>query len=153
MRLALGVGQQLERGLHAVALEAEPRRLLRAAGGAGDLAIRLVQRVGAPALLASDEVDGAAVHEREDPGARLRPVGRIRGRGAPDAEKALLDGVLGEPVVAHDAVGQTVGDATDAVVQLRQRPFVAARDEGDERLIGQVRLILPHRPRSGRARR
>ena len=41
-------------------------------------ALGVVERLGAPALLAADEVDGAAVDEREDPGRRLRPLGGER---------------------------------------------------------------------------
>ena len=54
------------------------------------------------------------------------------------AEERLLDRVLGERLVAQDAVGEAVGRAADAVVELRERRFVRARDERDERLVGEV---------------
>jgi hypothetical protein len=43
-----------------------------------------------------------------------------------------LQGVLRIPLVAEDAKREDVGDAPDAVVQLRQRVLVAARDERDQ---------------------
>ena len=55
-------------------------------------------------------------------------------------EERLLHRVLGEPVVAQDAEGEAVGDPPDAVVELGERGLVAACDEGDERLVGEVRV-------------
>ena len=65
-RLAL-VGRELaQRLLDDLPLRAQPRLLVgRLAGGRRDV----VERVGAAALLAADEVDRAAVDERQDPGA------------------------------------------------------------------------------------
>jgi hypothetical protein len=60
---------------------------------------------------------------------------RIR---APDRHEALLHGILRERRVAHDAQREPVGDAAEAVVELRECLLVGARDEGDERLVGQV---------------
>ena len=86
------------------------------------------------------------MHERQDPGARLRPLGPEAGRRAPDADERLLDRVLGEAVVAQDAEGEPVGDPADAVVELCQRRLVAARDERDESLVREMSEVLPHRP-------
>ena len=57
---------------------------------------------------------------------------------APEAEERLLHGVLRQRLVAQDPVGEAVGDAADPVVELRERRFVGARDERDERLVGEV---------------
>ena len=54
------------------------------------------------------------------------------------AEERLLDRVLGQRLVAEDAVGEAVGGAADPVVELRERRFVGPRDERDERLVGEV---------------
>ncbi len=152
-RLPLRVGQETKGGLHAVTLEAQPCRLLGAAGDRRAFAIRVLERLGAAALLASHEIDGAAMHESQDPGARLCPVGRV-GRGcAPEREEALLHGVFRQPVVAQDAVREAVRDAAYTVVELGQRRLVATRDERDERLIREVSLVLTHRPRNGFDRR
>ena len=146
-RLALRVGQPRERLLHALALEAQPRRLVRfrlvardRGGGA------LVERFGATALLAPDEIDGAPVHERQDPGARLGALRPERGGGAPDREESLLDGVLGQPLVAQDTQRETVGDASDAIVELGESRLVAPRDERDEGFVREMSEVLAHRP-------
>ena len=64
-------------------------------------------------------------------------------------------GVLGQRRVAHDAQRQAVGDAVEAVVQLRQRLFVGARDERDQRLVREVSEPPSHdsAPLAGRAQR
>ena len=64
----------------------------------------------------------------------------------PDAEERLLDGVLGEPVVAEDPEGEAVGDPADAVVQLGQRALVAAGDECDESLVREMSEVPAHGP-------
>ena len=40
---------------------------------------------------------------------------------APEREESFLDGVLGQRLVAEDAVGEAVGRAADAVVELCER--------------------------------
>ena len=107
-RLALLVGQPLERLLHACALEAEPGLLVRRASRRLGL---LLQRLRPARLLAADEIDGAAVHQRQDPRARLRALGdEARGR-PPDGEEGLLHRVLCERRVPDNADRQTVCDA------------------------------------------
>ena len=64
--------------------------------------------------------------------------GMKRPRRAPDGEERVLDGVLRQRLVSEDPVGEAVGGAADAVVELRQRRFVRPRDERDERLVGEV---------------
>ena len=117
-RLAL-VGRELaQRLLDDLALRAQPRLLVgRLARGLVDV----VERVGAAALLAADEVDRAAVDERQDPGARLALLGEERAGRAPDGEERLLHRVLGERAVAHDPQREPVGDAAVAVVELAER--------------------------------
>ena len=67
-----------------------------------------------------------------------------RPRGSPDGEEGVLDGVLGERRVAQDAAREPVGDAAEAVVELRERGLVGAGSERDERLVGQVREVNGH---------
>src|SRR5439155_5270391 len=108
----------------------------------------LGERLRAAALLASDGVDRAAVHEREDPRARLRalldePIGR-----APDGEEGLLHRVLRERVVAEDPPREPVGHAAEAVVQLGERGVLGASDEREQGLVAHVpegAALLPRR--------
>ena len=128
-------GRLLERVLDPGAPQTEPRLLLDV------VARRLrgrVERLGPARLLAADEVDRAPVDQREDPGAGLRALGDEARRRAPDGDEALLHGVLGERGIAHDPEGEPVGDPAETVVQLRQRVFVGAGDEGDERLVREM---------------
>src|SRR6476619_6225109 len=83
-RLAL-VGRELaQRLLDDLALRAEPGLFVgRLARGL----LGVVERVGSPALLAADEVDGPSVDERQDPGARLALFGKERAGRAPDGEE------------------------------------------------------------------
>ena len=90
-------------------------------------------------LLAADEVDGAAVHEREEPRARLRALGPVRAGAPPDLEERLLDGVFGECCVLKDLVREPVGDLAEAVVELAERVLVGACDGFDELLVGALR--------------
>ena len=53
-------------------------------------------------------------------------------------EKALLDCILGEALVAKHAVREAVRDAPDPVVELGERLLVAARDECDESLVREM---------------
>ena len=111
-----------------------------------------VERLGATALLAPHDVDGASVDERHDPRARLRALCTERGCRAPHGEERVLHGVLGEALVPEDAVRDPVGDPPDAVVQLGERVLVTTRDEGHEGFVGQVRVVSAHRP-GGRLQR
>jgi hypothetical protein len=97
-----------------------------------------LERLGAAAFLASDDVDRSPVDEGHDPRARLGPLRAERRRRAPHREEALLHRVLRQPLVAEDAQRDPVRDAPDTVVQLGERGVVAARHERDQRLVGQV---------------
>ena len=152
-RLTLRVREHAERLLDTLPLETEPGLLLGRACRVGRLLpLHDVQRLGAAALLAAHDVDRATVDERHDPGARLRPLGAERRGGAPDGEEALLDGVLREALVAEHPVGDAVGDAADAVVELGQGVLVPARDHRHEGLVREVREVFAHRP-GGRLQR
>ena len=144
-RLALHVRQLPESTLNPLALESEPGRIL-CRGPCRPFETCRVERLGAPALLAAHEIDGTPVHEGQDPGTRLRPLGPKGGRRTPDAHERLLDGVLSQAVVTQDAEGEPVGDPADALVELCQRRLVAARDERDEGLVREMSEVLPHRP-------
>ena len=151
-RLALRVGQLCERLAHARALECLP-------GCLGDRVVcrrlgRVLERLGRAPLLAANRVDGAAMDEHEDPGARLGSLGHEAPGGSPDGEEGLLHRVLGQVPVAENAQREPEGDAAVTVVELRQRVLVRARDERHERLVGKV-CVLPARShgvsRPGRA--
>ena len=66
-------------------------------------------------------------------------------RVAPDVEEHVLHRVLRERAVAQHAQREPVDDAAEAVVELRERGFVRARGERDDRLVGQVREVPCHR--------
>src|SRR5213592_3300112 len=71
-RLTLRIRKLLQRVLHALPLETQPRVLVaRVADGLR----RELERVRATPLLTADDVDGAAVRERQDPRRRLRTLG------------------------------------------------------------------------------
>ena len=139
-------GRRREGLLHALSLEAQPGVV-----GRGRVGARLVgvgQLLGAPALLAPDEVDRPPVHEREDPGAGLGPLGDEAPGRAPDGEERLLHRVLGKRLVAQHAQCQAVGHAMVPVVELGERGFFRARDERNDRLVGEVGKVPGHDPDS-----
>ena len=107
--------------------------------------MRVVERVAAAALLPAHDVDGAPVHEREDPRARLRALDEEPVGGAPDGEERLLDGVLGERLVAEDAQREAVGLAGVAVVDLGERAIVGPGDKLEQSLVRQVGASGLHR--------
>jgi hypothetical protein len=141
-RLPLLVGQPPQGLLHARALEPEPCLVL------GQVGARLRGRLEwlrAARLLAADDVDGTPVNDREDPGACLGPLrNEARGR-PPDGEKGILDRVFGQCGIANYAQGETVGDVSEAIVELRKRAVIRPRDERDERLIGEMSVVSRHR--------
>src|SRR5262245_54888857 len=145
-RLALVLRQLAERGLDVRSLLAEVRLL----GNARSRRLRrLFEALAASQVLAADEVDGAAMDEREDPGRRLGALAAVAVRRAPDREERILHGVLRERLVAEDAVGETVGNAAVAVVELGQPLVVPAGDRGEDLLVtplGWAALLERRRP-------
>src|SRR5207244_6997921 len=115
-RLALLIGKLPQRGLHALALVAQPDEILRRPF-ARTIACRL-DRLCATAFLAPDEVDRAPVHDGQQPRGGLCALRHERVGPAPRAQKRLLYRVLGERIVSADAQSEAVGDAPDAVVML-----------------------------------
>jgi hypothetical protein len=99
-RFALLVRELSKSGLNALSLQAHPRLFVD--GPAGQRIV-VGELLHASALLTPDEVDRPAVHEREDPRARLRTLGDVAVSGAPDREKCLLHRILGERGVTQDA--------------------------------------------------
>ena len=83
--------------------------------------------------------------EREDPRRCLRALGRECRSGAPDRQERLLDGVLGEPVVAQHAERETERGTAHAVVERGERRLVAPRNESDQGFLGKVRELVAHR--------
>jgi hypothetical protein len=78
------------------------------------------------------------VDEGQDPGRGLRPLRDERAGASPEPEERFLNGVLGERLVAKDAVREPIRGPADAVVELRERGLVGSRDERDERLVGEM---------------
>src|SRR5262249_19106420 len=100
-----------------------------------------IEGVGASSLLAANDVDRAAMDERQDPGARLGALGEEAAGRAPDGEKRLLNRVLGESGVADDAHGKPVGGAAVAIVELSQRLLVPAGNERKQGIVRKGRVI------------
>ena len=98
----------------------------------------LLERLRPSRLLATHEVDGSPVDEREDPGSCLRPLGDEAGGRPPDGEESVLHGVFGEGGVADDAKRKPVGHSAEAVVELRERTVIPPREQGDEGFIREV---------------
>ena len=141
-RFALLGGEAAQGVLDDLAARARDDRFVGARVGA----LRLADdRRCAPSLLTANEIDGAPVHEREQPRARLRALGPVRAGGAPDLEERLLDGVLSECCVLEDLVREPVGDLAEAVVELAERVLVGAGDGFDELLVRALRAGPAHR--------
>src|SRR5689334_15996990 len=138
-RLALLRRQLRERLLDEPALEAE-RRLVLGRARVGRLR-RALERLAAADVLAADEVDGAAVDEGQDPGARLGALGEEAVGVPPHAEEGLLHGILGEGRVAQDPQREPVRDATEAVVECGQGVLVGRGHEREQRLVGEAREV------------
>ena len=100
-----------------------------------------LEGLGAPALLAADEIDRAAVDERQQPRARLRPLRGEPAGGSPDAEEGVLHCVLRQGVVAEDPERKAVGQPAEAAVELGKRLVVCARDQRQHRLVRQMRKL------------
>src|SRR5581483_5865377 len=142
-RLALPIRQLSQGVLHAFALQAQPGVFMHVAAARFG---RRLERLGAAALLATDDVDRPSVNEHQDPAARLPAFGRERRRGLPDSEERLLDGVLRKRLVPDDALREPIGNAAVAVIQLRERALVRARHQHDERLVGEMGEAPAHNP-------
>ncbi len=137
-RLALRVRQLAESLLDALALEAEPRRVLRRLARRR-VARLVVERLGSSALLAPDEIDGPPVDERQDPGARLRALGAEAGapcarpRGMPPARRPRRAGRRGGPGTRgrrrHARRGRTTRPARPRRRGRRERREPRPRDE------------------------
>src|SRR5262249_56744558 len=82
--------------------------------------------------------------EREDPGARLAPLGHEARRCPPEGEERVLDRILGERLVAEHAQREPVRRAAVAVVELGERRLLGSGRERDERLVGKVRELPRH---------
>jgi hypothetical protein len=106
--------------------------LVGSPSGAG---VAFGKRLGPAALLAADDVDRPAVHQRQQPrgGGSSR---RIEARGrSPGGQEGILDGVLCQLCVANDPQRDGVRDPAEAVVQRGEGVVVAARDEREQRLV------------------
>ena len=57
--------------------------------------------------------------------------GTKRPASPPEGEERLLDGVLGQALVAEDPEGEAVGDPSEPVVELGERRLVGPRDQSD----------------------
>ncbi len=72
-------------------------------------------------VLAADEVDGASMHEREDPASGRAALRVVHADSAPEVEKRVLDGVLGEIRVPDHAQGEPERGTAVAVREPRER--------------------------------
>jgi hypothetical protein len=104
----------------------------------------VVERVGASALLAANDVDGAAVDDHEDPGVRGCALGAITRRAAPDGEERLLYGILGQRPVAQDSQREGVGAPAVEVVEPGEPMLASGGGLCDERdRVGLARACNP----------
>jgi hypothetical protein len=145
-RLPLLVWELAQRRLDALTLEAKPcvvfRRVRRR-----ELDV-VAERFRAPPILTPDEVDGAPVDERQQPGTRL-PTLRHEALGTPPGgEEALLHGVLGKLLVAQDPEGDAVGNASEPVVELGEGCVLRTGYKCDDSLVREVSKGPDHRWRS-----
>src|SRR3712207_3329308 len=88
-------------------------------------------------------IDAPVVDYGEQPGpdaAPVRPVARSR---PPELEEGLLREVLGCLPLAHHPVRQRVGSPAVAVVEGGEGLGVALRDEGDQILVRQEKVLSP----------
>ncbi len=94
-----------------------------------------IEGVGPAPLLTADEIDSTPVDQRQQPRRGLAAGGVERDGRAPGGEERLLDGVLGQHLVAQDPEGEAIGDSAEAVVQRGQGLVVGPRDERQQRLV------------------
>ena len=141
-RLPLLVGEPLERLLHARSAQTEPGLFLGVLPG---LLRSDVERLRAAGLFPADEIDRAPVDQRQDPGAGLGALRDEAGGRPPDREEALLHRVLGERGIANDPQREAVGDAAEAVVELREGVLVGPRYESDQRLVREMSEPATHK--------
>jgi RNA polymerase sigma-70 factor, ECF subfamily len=109
------------------------------AGGSEEHVIR---QAPAPAPLGTEEVDGAAVDEYEEPRLRPRATGPVAIGGSPEREKRFLHGILRERVISQDPSRHAECDSAVTGVQLGERVVVAGSETLDQLL--HVKLETPH---------
>lgn len=84
----------------------------------------------------SDEIDRSSVHDRQEPVASKPPPCVEAFRRAPDGQEGILNRFFGKTRIAADAESEPVCDATETVVELRERPFLTRSDQTKECCIG-----------------
>src|SRR5581483_5431869 len=131
--LALGRLEPCERRPRGVPLAR--RRACRRGGGRGR------SLAGRACALAPRRLERPPVHEPEQPGRRLLPLGLERRRAAPAVEERGLDDGCGAVVVAGHPSREPVGRRAERVVESGERDEVAPGAAGDERLAGIGRLL------------
>ncbi len=139
------VGQRAAHALPLLARDERGRHVVLAGARRDVVDVSPALRAG---LLAPHEVDGAAVHEREQV-ARGPRARRIEARRtAPEIDEGLLHDVLGLARIAHDAQRQRVGGPAEEVVQLGERAFIPVRAARDEQDVGRRGLHRRERTRA-----
>src|SRR5881392_646369 len=84
----------------------------------------LDERLRTPPVFAANEIDRAAVDERQKPCAGLATFGHEAVGVPPRSEKTLLDGILGQTLVAEDPQGEPICHPAEAVIELCERRLV-----------------------------
>jgi hypothetical protein len=136
----------LQRRLHSLAFEAEPRIIFR--GIRCPRLDALAERLRTPPVLAAHEIDSPTVHERQQPGARLAALWHEAVGVPPSREETFLHCILCELLVPKDPESKSVRHSAEPVVELGERRLVRARKERDDRLVGKVRKASSHWPSS-----
>ena len=150
-RLPLRVGKVAQRGLHALALqaqEAHPPPTPSTAGSAARSSESARRRCSRRTASTARRCTSVRIHVLALPRSGMKRDG-----GSPNGEERLLHRVLGERLVAQDAQREPVRGAAVAVVQLRERRLLGPGGQGDERFVGEVGELPVHSVRYSRAGR
>ena len=139
-RPALRLGQRFKDLAHGPVfnvLFGGERRVFIAGLGFGHLERRRPERG-----LAAEDVDGAMVDDRKEPGARVAPVAAVAAGAPPCREERVLDDVFRGFALAEDPIGQGVREAPIAVVQRGEGAQVPRGERSQEGVVG--RLLFRH---------
>src|SRR5438876_9172707 len=106
------------------------------------LKLRHLERRGPERRLATKDVDGTVMDDREEPGPGIPALAAIARRAAPGGEEGVLYDVLGALTLPEDPVGQGVRQASVAVIERGERAQIPGGQGAQERVVG--RLLVRH---------
>src|SRR5438128_2776579 len=106
------------------------------------LKLRHLERRGPERRLATKDVDGTVMDDREEPGPGIPALAAIARRAAPGGEEGILYDVLGALALPEDPVGQGVRQASVAVIERGERAQIPGGQRAQEGVVG--RLLVRH---------